>query len=65
MNNYVLVAYMRKPPKLPCAVAETASGLSKITGKSVNTICSSWAKYQKGIMKSSPYHRVFVGEEKE
>lgn len=65
MNNYVWVAYARKPPKLPVAVAETAGDLSKITGKSIGTICSSWARYQKGVTKTSLYHRVFVGEEEE
>ena len=63
MKNHVWVAYTRKKPHLPYAIAETAEEVSQLTGKTKNNIYSCWSKYQKGVLKSSPFHHVFVGGE--
>jgi len=63
MKDYVWVGYDRKPPYLPCAVADSASELAREMGTSMNYVLSTWCHYLKGRRKTSRFHKVMVATE--
>lgn len=62
---FVWVAYQKKPPYLPYAIANTVGELADILGIDPQTIrYANWA-YQKGRVKNARYAKVYVGYEEE
>lgn len=64
-GGYVWVAYQKKKPHLPIAVADTARELAKILGGPYSSIESYVCKYRRGMINTEHplYMRVYIDEE--
>lgn len=56
----VWIAYARRPPYLPVAVADTVDELAEMMGTSKNTVYSTWSKYKAGKLKKCRYCKVLL-----
>ncbi len=63
MQDYVWVGYEKKPPYLPCAVADSAGELARLMGVTENTVRAAWCHYQAGKLPKSRYHKVRILED--
>ena len=61
----VYVAYEKKWPHLPIAVADTPKELGMILGVNKNYILSSISNLKNGHLKNSRYHRVVIEDDDE
>lgn len=61
----VYVAYSKKYPYLPIAVADTPKELGEILGVNRNNILSPISRLKSGQLKSSRYHRVEIEDDYE
>lgn len=61
----VYVAYSKKYPYLPIAVADTPAELAKLIGVHRNNILSPISRLKSGKLKSSRYHRVEIEDDYE
>lgn len=61
-GRYVWVAYQRKQPRLPEAIADTAEELARKVGTTRNNIESSASKARSGKYKNSRYMCVYIGD---
>lgn len=57
----VWVAYSKKWPYLPIAVAYSADELAQIVGVRKNLIESTFSKYRHGKLSRSRFHKVEIG----
>lgn len=59
---FVYMMVTKDKYELPLAVVDSAEELSKISGKSVNTIRSSACHVKTGKLKHSAFHRIEIKE---
>ena len=60
---WVWVAYQRKRPWLPIAVADSATELARICGVTRNNVISAASKLRNGQRNRTQYACVYVGGE--
>lgn len=61
-EDTIWIAYGKRPPYLPVAVADTVDELAEMMGTSRNTVYSTWSKYKAGKLKKCRYCKVFLCE---
>lgn len=59
-KKYIWVAYERRYPYLPIAVADTAQELAREVGVTYNTVVSAIAHHKSGRSKKSRYCKVEI-----
>lgn len=60
MKQYIWVAYSRRQPFLPVAVADTMDEIAQLTGATKSGVRSAWWYYTTGKRKFSRFHKVRV-----
>ena len=63
MPRYVWIAYSIRYPYLPVAVADTSAELATALGISRSSVSCGWARYRRGKVKRTRYHKVLLPQE--
>ena len=60
----VWVAYSKKHPYLPIAIADSAEELAEIVGVKTSTVEAMWSKFWRGKISRTRYAWVLIEEDK-